>query len=157
LPRHIIELEKPYWVTAYAAAVSDALGRSGEDAWTFPEAQFKDIVSLIEQRCPDRSRIADWLAINARAFTDAVVRLGDKESFWSNFGPRGLVRWLNEKRPGYKANRASADSAARVKAAEPVILSASPSSTLEQVAEHADAAVAALEALDGLTGEAANG
>jgi len=85
---------------AYESGIREALGRS----WTMPEAQRRDLHQALVDFAKDPKtgeklrgpRVLRWLTFQAKELVRIVGEKGDDPKFWSSYGPRGMVRMLNE-------------------------------------------------------------
>ena len=89
----VVGFEQPYWSAAYERAARAALADPG---WTLEARQLRDLSAAVAARCPDRSRVADWLGEQVPRFIDATR---STPSVWSAHQPRGFKRWFDAKCP----------------------------------------------------------
>lgn len=111
LPRSEARLWGEEWAARYERGMTRALGRT----WAFDRKHLGYLQQAVEKHCQDRARINDWVEKAAFEFGKAT-RHDDKPEVWSSWQAKGLFRWLNEGRPGW---RAPAARASRPQAAEP--------------------------------------
>jgi hypothetical protein len=84
----------PDWEEVYAETVRSVTGGT----WQYPTAQRRDMKSALEGHCvgPDANpaKVPAWVRKHVTAFVTHASR--EEPKFWSQFGPRGFLRWLNE-------------------------------------------------------------
>jgi hypothetical protein len=82
------------WEEVYAETVRSVTGGT----WQYPTAQRRDMRSALEGHCvgPDANpaKVPAWVKKHVAAFVTHASR--EEPKFWSQFGPRGFLRWLNE-------------------------------------------------------------
>jgi hypothetical protein len=138
LPRSEAKMWGEEWIQKYEHAVGAVLKRE----WCFERKSLPTLEQLIGKFCTDKSRIGDWIAKACSEFVKAVRT--DDPKMWSGYQPKGLLRWFNEGRPGYRAPRPQA-AERPAPAAQPPL--EKPTMTPEQTAA---AAARVLEMLKGV-------
>lgn len=135
LPESETRLWGQQWIEQYQSGIRAGLGRD----WIFDPQHMSHLESCIETFCKDKTRIAEWVGKAAREFAKAT-RLEDAK-LWSGHQPKGLLRWMNENRPGYTGPREPRQTAAPRRTEAPL---EKPTMTHDQIAaaaaEVADAA-----------------
>lgn len=85
---------------AYESGVSEALGRE----WAMPRNQRGELHQALVTFAKDPrtgeklrgERILRWLRFQGKELVRVVNESGEDPKFWSSFGPRGMLRMLNE-------------------------------------------------------------
>jgi hypothetical protein len=130
---------RPMWVEDYARMVTEAI----KAPWAFPRGQTQDLADALTTHClgedADPFKVAGWLERNLKPFIAMATEKGP--NFWSEYGPRGFLKYLNS--PHLKPPEMPAS----MRSPEPTV--ASRPATPEETAQ---AAAAMRDLLANLTG-----
>lgn len=84
---------RPMWVQDYARMVTEAI----KAPWAFPRGQTQDLADALATHClgedSDPFKVAGWLERNLKPFIAMATEKGP--NFWSEYGPRGFLKYLN--------------------------------------------------------------
>lgn len=92
IPKNVAALEREFWLAAYASAVKRA---TGSKSFVLDRKTYGTLDDVVSEFCPDRKRITPWLDREVERFVRDVA--GENPRLWSNYGPSGFLRWLNER------------------------------------------------------------
>lgn len=97
LPPGVVTHEVAFWIAAYEVGASRARGFP----FTFPKTEWRfadTMADLVAKHCVDKTRVSEWWDKAAFEFLRAV---GGDDKWRHGFGPKGMLEWWNEGRPGY--------------------------------------------------------